>query len=213
MQLGSNAASPRVLTLTASSVVSTNAIKTSVATVAAAVTYSGAALNGADVDGSYVARPTPSGLSNVAQYPTATASSNAGSYVNGSHVMFTGTYGDGYGSNVTRTATVSGTGGNATFIADGPLDTLTSITVDAQTNTGGAWVFGWNDIACPRRGGCLEPYRTIRPTSAGNCLVTCASGDDALLPLTLGGSDEIVNVNRIKFSDATTTITTVNVYE
>jgi hypothetical protein len=127
-----------------------------------------------------------------------------------STITFTGTYG---GKAVVRTATVVGTGGNATFVADGPMNTVTSITVAAQANTSGAWTFGWNDIACKQVGGSDEPFRIIRPTSTGNLLVTCGSGDDALIDLISGGLDEVVYVTRLKFTSASTTVTTVKVYE
>lgn len=210
MRLGDISASPRILPLTASSVLDATAIKTSIATSASAVTYTGNALNGSDVDAEYVAKPAPSGLTNVAQYPIAVASNSAGSYVASSKITFTGTYG---GRAVVRTATVVGTGGNATFIADGPMNTVTSITVAAQANTSGAWTFGWNDIACKQVGGADEPFRIIRPTSTGNLVVTCGSGDDATIDLISGGPDEILYTTRLKFSSTSTTITTVKVYE
>jgi hypothetical protein len=212
MQVNSLAPSPRVLVLTASTVLDADAIKTTIATVAAITTYTGVQLNGADVAAvTYIATPTPSGYTNVAQYPIAVAASNAGSYVNGSTIQFVGTY---CGAAVTRTATVVGTDGNATFVADGPVDTVTSIIVAAQTNTSGAWTFGFNDVRCVRRGGEDEPWRELRSTSSGDCLVTCASGDDALLAsLTATTQPERVSMVRLKFSSASTTVTTLRLYE
>lgn len=134
---------------TAGQLADTNAIKTSVATVAAATTYSGGALNGTSTVG-VVSSPSTQTFERLVSWPTVTAASNAGSYVNGSTIVFTGTYN---GDVTTRTATVVGTDGNATFTADGPLDlgSVTSIAVGAQTNTGGHFEFGWTDIG-PRRG-------------------------------------------------------------
>jgi hypothetical protein len=168
------------------------------------------------VDGvTHIATPTASGYTNIAQYPIAVASNSAGSYVASSKIMFTGTYGTGYGSqNVVRTATVVGTGGNATFVADGPLDTVSQIDVEAQVNTSGAWTFGFNDVACRKNAGELEPWRWLQATSTGDCLVTCAVGGDALLAgLTAASPKENVDITRVKFSDASTTVTTIRLYE
>ncbi len=209
MQTGSISVSPRVLPLTASSVLNATAIKTSVATAAAGAIYSGAALNGGDVIDN-IAYPTPSGLTGVAQYPIAVAASNAGSYVNGSTIVFSGTYG---GVAATSTATVVGTDGNATFVGNNPLDTVSSITVAAQVNTSGAWTFGFNDVACKTRNGNVEPFRMLRPTSTGNVVITCGSGHDATVPVVAGDPDELVDILRIKFSSGSTTVTTLKLYE
>lgn len=209
MRLGSIEASPRVIPLVASTVLVATGIKTSITTVASAVTYTGAAINGTTATAG-IATPSPSGNTNVAQYPIAVASNSAGVFTDGSLIVFTGTRD---GKAATSTATVVGTGGNATFVGDKPLETCSSIAVAAQATTGGTWTFGWNDVACPLRGGNLEPFRVIRPTSTGNLVVTCGSGDDATIPLTAGDADEVVNVTRLKFSSASTTVTTLKLYE
>jgi hypothetical protein len=209
MQTGSISVSPRILPLVASTVLDADAIKTTIATVAAGVIYAGAALNGATASAG-TATPAPSGLTGVAQYPIAVASSNAGSYVNGSTIQFSGTFS---GETVTRTATVSGTGGGATFVANGPLDTCNGITVAAQADTSGAWTFGWNDIACKVVNGQTQPFRVLRPLSTGNCVITCGSGHDATVPLVSGGPDELVDILRVKFSNVATTVTNINLYE
>jgi hypothetical protein len=209
MRLGSIEVPVRVLPLVASTVSDTTAIKTSIQTAVTAQTYSGAALNGSDV-ATGTATPAPSGLTNVAQYPTVTCSNNAGVFTLNSAVTFTGTYG---GKTVIRTATITSTAGNGTYVADGPVNTVTSVTVAAQATTGGTISLGWNDVACPERGSCQEPFRLLRPTSTGNCVVVCASQDAATIPLVSGGPDEIVGITRIKFSDGGTTVTTLNLYE
>lgn len=209
MQTGSISPSSRVLPLTASSVLAATGIKTAIATAASIATYTGAAINGTTVTAN-VATPSPSGLSGVAQYPIAVASSSAGSYVAGSTIVFTGTRN---GAVATSTATVVGTGGNATFVGDNPLDTCDTIVVAAQANTSGQWTFGWNDIACKVRGGSLEPFRVLRPTSTGNVVVTCGSGHDATIPVVAGDADEVVDIIRVKFSSASTTVTTLKLYE
>jgi hypothetical protein len=209
MQLGNLAVSPVILPLTASTVLDLDAIKLSVATVAAIATYSGAALDGVTAAAG-VSTPAPSGLTGVSQYPIAAASSNAGSYVVNSTVVFTGTRD---GKAATSTATVTSADGNLTYVGDAPLDTVTSITVGAQTNTSGHWTFGFNDIACPKRGGCDEPFRMLRPTSTGNVVIVDGSGRSVTAPVISGGPDELVDIYRVKFSNVATTITTVNLYE
>lgn len=215
MRLGSTEASPRTITLTATTTVDADAIKTSVSTVTATVSYTGNALNGASVNASYVAIPAPSGHTNVAQYPSVTSIAATGAYSAGSKVYFIGRYGEteSYGSLVTRVATLVGTVGGATYTADGPLNSCTTITVDPQTTTGGTFTFGWNDVACPRRGGCLEPFRQLEPTATGVVVITCGSGDDDTMSVTAGDSNKVVDITRVKFSSATTTVATVRLYE
>lgn len=120
---------------TAGELADVDAIKTSIATAASVQTYT--TFNGTSTVG--VTQPR------IVSWPSVTASSSAGSYVNGSTVSVTGTYG---GESVTRTVTIVGTDGNATFIGDGPLDvgSVTSIVVAAQVNTSGAFQFGWSGV-------------------------------------------------------------------
>lgn len=121
-------------------------IKESIATDTSAATYSGVDLDGTSTVG-VVGTQT---FERLASWPTVSASSAAGAYTDASEVVFTGTWG---GEIVTRTATIVGTDGNATFIADGPLDlgSVTSIAVDAQADTDGAFTFGWSGVG-PRKG-------------------------------------------------------------
>lgn len=204
---GSTSSSHRSLSLTASTVLDADAIKTTIATAATVATYSGAALNGASVGTDHIARPAPSGLADVAQYPIAVASSSAGSYLDKSTIVFTGLYG---GLPVTRTATVSGTGGNATFVADGPMDSCSSVVVAAQANTSGAWTFGWNDIACPEGDGLVLPFRELVATSSGNVMITCGDGHtDTLTALTATSLPLRLEVKRVWFSNVATTLATL----
>jgi hypothetical protein len=180
------ACSPRSITFSApSDLLDADAIKKAIATSAAAagVTYSGADLDGDDVGTDDIARPTPGGHTGVPQYPIAVASSNAGSYVNGSTIVFSGTYG---GAAATSTATVVGTDGNATFKGDKPLDTVSSIHVAAQANTSGEWTFGFDDIGARRKNGMFEPYRMIRnDTTPGVISLVYLGGFADLLPVTM----------------------------
>lgn len=155
-----------------STLLDADGIKTSIATAATAQTYSGAAINGAYAAAG-IATPAPNDHTDVDQYPVAVASSSAGSYTNGSLILFIGTYN---GLAVTRTATVSGTGGNASFIADGPMRTVSEIRVGAQANASGAWTFGFTDLAMPIIGGMKYPFTFLRATGAGNIRVQHVGG-------------------------------------
>ena len=197
------------MTIITAEIADPDAIKTSIATVAAAVSYTGVALNGADANPG-PATPTPSHTDNVVtdvpQYPTATASSSAGSYVDGSEVVFTGTYG---GAAKSRTATVVGTDGNATFVADGPLDTVSTVAVDAQADTNGAWTFGFTDIGAWRGGSGQEPARLVRAHAAGVIKIGDADGHVDLTPFAESESQPIAP-HRIYATG--TTVTTFTLY-
>lgn len=199
----SSGPAPDAYTFTTANIADLDAIKTSIATAATAQTYSGAALNGASTT------PYPDSKTGFAQWPAATASSHAGSYVNGSTVVFTGTY---LGETVTRTATVSGTGGGATFIADGPIDgPVTSVVVDAQADTGGAWTFGFVDLCCRRRNNRNEPWREVRCGGvAGDVGFVRPNGAADVLPCTVGEHHSVL-ILRLKTS--TTTATSITLYE
>lgn len=204
---GSTSSSHRCISLTRSSVLDATAIKTSIATAATAQSYTGAALNGSDVGSDHIARPAPSGHEHVAQYPIAVASNSAGSYVADSLITFTGTYG---GVAVVRTATVVGTDGNATFIANGPLDTCSQIDVAAQADTSGAFTFGWDDIACPGPDSIVTPFRQLVATSTGAVRITCGDGHpDTIGSLTATSLPLWQEVRRVWFSNAATTLTTL----
>jgi hypothetical protein len=199
--------SPNVVTFTAANVPQLNGIKTSIATAATVQTYTGAALNGAS------ATPLPDSKTGYAQWPAATATSSAGAYANGSTIVFTGTY---HGATVMRTATVSGTGGNATFIADGPVDgAITSIVVGAQASTAGAWTFGFVDLECPVIGigdGKFKkrPWRRCRGSTAANIGFVRNDGTADYVPC-IAGEQHPFEMVRLKTS--TTTVTLVTLYE
>lgn len=204
-QPGYTGASPNAWTFTTANIATANGIKTSIATAASAQNYTGAALNGS------TKTPSPDGKSGWAQWPTATASSAAGSYVAGSKIVFSGTY---KGQAVTRNATVVGADGNATFVADGPMDgACTGIAVEAQTNTSGSWTFGWADLECPRRGydAQQEPFHGARGGSAGNVGFYRTNGEADILPCVAGEQHRGVLIPRIRTS--TTTATPITVYE
>lgn len=172
----------RTKTIAAADLADPNAIKTSIATAATAQSYSGAALNGASVTDD-VAAPDHG----FAAYPTAALSNNAGSYVDGSEITWTGTY---QGEAVTRTGTIEGTDGGITVTGDGPLDTCDGVDVEAQANTGGALEFGWVDVVTTTQAG--EPSRkrqfAVIAGTAGNVHVEHADGSSDIAPLVAGAA-------------------------
>jgi len=114
----------------------------------------------------------------------AISSSNAGSYVVGSTLTAVGT--DQKGQPRMLTATVGDTDGGETlnFVdedgnAVGML-TITSITVDAQNDTSGAWTIGVRDVVFD------EPARVIRAGSADNIAMEFEGGYQETLPFAEG---------------------------
>jgi hypothetical protein len=203
-------ASPRPITLLVSEIADADAIKTTIATSASAASYSGADLDGADANpGPAYPTPTNTGqvVTDVPQYPTATAASHASSYVDGSEITFTGTYG---GEATTRTATVVGTDGNATFVADGPLDMCSQIDVDAQADALGAWTFGWTDVGSWKEtGGAIAPPRAVRGSGADGVIkVGDADGHTDLTPF-IDGETQYIEPHRIYASGTTVTYITL----
>lgn len=205
MRLHDQYTSPRPITITTANILDAAAIKTSIATVAAITTYTGAALNGADANPG-PAYPTPDGHTDVPQYPLAVAAANAGSYVNGSTIVFTGLYG---GKSTQRTATVVGTDGSATFIADGPLDSVISITIGAQVNTGGSWTFGFTDIGAWCEYAELNPCRAVRANDAGVIASVDDAGHTDLTPFTAG---QFMAIAPSRIVASTTTVLVFTLY-
>lgn len=118
-----------------------DAIVTSIATAASAVSFSGVGLNGAVGAGSIKEAANVDG---ACCRVSATASSNAGSYVDGSTITVTGT--NEAGDQISDTITVVGTDGGATWETSKGFATVTQIDVDAQANTGGSWTFGLGSL-------------------------------------------------------------------
>ncbi len=192
--------SPRSITFTASAnLLDANAIKTSIATQATAFSYSGAALDGAAVGADHIARPVPNSHTGLAQYPVVTASAAAGSYVNGSTITFTGTYG---GEAATSVATVVGTDGAAAFIGSSPLETVSAVAGEAQANAGGQFEFGFTDLAARKYLNKVVPWQELRGYAAGAIACVYSGGED-LLPVAEG---EHHDVKPIRIRQATTTV-------
>jgi hypothetical protein len=202
MKPNDTGASPKAPTFTTANVVGTNAIMTSIATAATAQSYTDAELNGAKLI------PAPDSKTGYAQYPTATLSASAGSYVNGSLITVTGTY---LGAVTVSTITVVGTGGGVTLVGDKPLDgAVTAVNTAAQHDTSGALTVGWADLLCPYRNGKLEPWREVRAGSSGNIGVIYPGDVADILPSDQGERHTVL-IPRIKTS--TTTCTSFTLYE
>jgi hypothetical protein len=193
----------RTITLATTDLVDADGIKTSIATAATAQSYTTAALNGALVF-SNTGEPRFAGFLELASYPTVTASANGGSYVVGSAIEFVGTYA---GQPVTRTALLTTANGGETVFANGPIDTVTTIRVAAQVNTGGAFTFGFSGV-CPRKkaDGHLRKWGLVGGGS-GNLVVGYPLGGDTLV--TTAGQQHPVAVSRIY----ATTAVPVTIYE
>ena len=118
----------------------TDAIKTSIATVAAPANYVGVALNG--VIGAGTIDPPR------CFYVKSTVA--AAQYTAGSTVTATGTLA---GAVVTDVLTIVGTGGGEHLIGDQYFDAITAIDIEAQAGVGGAFEFGVYSQAEPTASG------------------------------------------------------------
>lgn len=162
--------SPRCVTYTA--LADDDAIKTSIATVAAPATYSGGALNGA-YGGTF---PLP-------QTVSVTTSSSVGSYILGA-IVFTGTDQD--GSVITESLTLTAVNGNETIKGTTAFATITSIVVPAQFDTSGTFKFGVFHLLLK------SPMRKIRASAAGNLVLGFQDGNTDTLPCTAGEQQSVL---------------------
>jgi hypothetical protein len=164
----------RVMSFTTAQTIDADGIKTSIATVAAITTYSGAALNGAMVV-SNVAYPRFNSKLGIASYPTVTSAAQASGYTAGSTVVFTGTLN---GVAATSTATLAQANGNETQFGDSPLDSVTSITIGAQPGTAGSFTFGFNGLVPAKDAlGRFKEWRVMAAT-AGNVRLGFSDGSN-----------------------------------
>jgi hypothetical protein len=144
-----------------------DAIKSSIATVADEVTYSGVDLNG--VIGA-TAMQAPRTV-------TATLAASAGSYVASSTITITGT--DYRGAVLVEVLTIVGTDGTETLVGTKGFATVVSILIEAQFDTSGAFSFGVQDVML---NGC-----GIRVGTAGHVKLGFADGNtDAPQSLAVG---------------------------
>lgn len=201
----------RSMTFTTSDFADADAIKTTVSTSTSAASYSGAGLNGAMANPGPAA-PEFASKTGYASYPSVTSSSTVGAFTAGSDIVFTGTYN---GVAVTRTATLTAANGNETQVADGPMDTVTQIDVEAQADTDGSFTFGFTDLAPSGDGsgaatgsaGRIKQWWVVAAT-AGNVHVGYSDGTSDTIPMQAGALIEAYPT-RI-YAD---TAVTVTVYE
>lgn len=151
-----------------------DAIKTSIATATSAQVYSGGGLNGV-IAGNRM-RPrrgiTVTTGASGATYNTANAISIAG-YV----------YVKGIQTAKTVTALLTQAGGGETIDFSGGLDQVVSISVPAQSGTGGTFKFGVGDLYADIGDGTdgvreSDPFRGILGMGAGNLKVSYSGNDD-----------------------------------
>jgi hypothetical protein len=170
-----------------------DAIKTSIATVAAPVTYS-PAYNGVigTINSMIPARTL-----------TVTSAANPGSYVAGSTITITGT--DAAGRVLVEVFTHVGTGGGETLVGTKGFETVTSILVAAQADTSGAWSFGVRDVLCD-----VKPYM-IRANGAGDLKVSFDDGSTDTIPA-MAAKEYITFAPTKVFGDSGTTITGLTLF-
>lgn len=160
-----------------------DAIKETVSTSTDPVVYSGSDLNGDMVGDDDVARALIGGFSGVASVPTVTTSSETGAYEAGSAVVFVGLFN---GAVVERTALLVAANGGETVRADGLLETVTEVRVEAQASTAGALQFGWSGVG-PMRGatGRAKTWLIVA-VGSGNLHVEYGSGAEDTVPMVAG---------------------------
>ncbi len=167
----------------------TNAIKTSIATVAAPVSYSGVALNGAIG----VAEMNPPRNISV------TTSASVGAYTL-TAITITGT--DAAGRALTETLTLTQANGGQTVVGASAFKTVTQIDILAMVSTAGAFTFGVRDIFCTRR-----PSR-IRVGTTGALKVGYDDGTTDVIAAVLAGETLNIAPARV-YGDSSTTATNV----
>ena len=175
-----------------------NAIKTVLATVASAVVYSGADLNGASVTANVAY-----GHERLPQFPCVTRSNNAGQF-SVSPIVFTGTDED--GAAATSSCTPADINGNDVVIGDAGLVTVTSIAVPAQAGVGGTLTFGWTDIAASNK----RPILQVDCAAAGTLHLTHADGILRTIDATLGQSIIAGLATQLNYADAALSAMTVD---
>lgn len=170
-----------------------DAIKASIATVAAPVTYSGGQLDG--VIGATSMAP--------ARTVSVTTASNSGSYTAGSALLFTGT--DAAGRTLTETLLLTAVNGGETIYGTKGFKTVTSVAIEAQFDTGGHFSLGVRDVMCDK-----PPYM-IRANGAGNLHVAFDDGSEDTIPAM--AAKEYITFAPVKvFGDSGTTITGLTLF-
>ncbi len=127
----------RTKTYASADLLDADGIKTSIATVAAPVTYVVADLNGAAIS---------TGVLDLPRSVSVTTSSSVGAYAIALPIVVTGKRG---GAEVTESLTLTQTGGNETIYGTQAFDSIASIAIPAMVSTAGAFTFGVADICAP----------------------------------------------------------------
>lgn len=164
----------------------TDAIKTSIATVAATATYTGGALNG--VIGATAMVP--------ARTVSVTTSANVGTYT-GVAIVVTGT--DVNGLALSETLTLTAVDGNETIVGSKGFKTVTSIAIPAQFDTGGTFQFGVRDVMCS------TPPKAVRCVGAGALKVGYEDGTTDTIADIAARETLLISPTKI-FGDGGTTV-------
>lgn len=143
-----------------------DAIKTSIATVAAPASYSGAQLDGA----------IGTGAISPSRQITATSSVSAGAYVAGSVITITGTTEE-VGAADTDTMTVVGTGGGESLATTKHFSAVTQIDIEAQAQVTGSWQFGTYSEAYQTTSGWTNFYGGTGTDDATNVIAALEAAE------------------------------------
>ncbi len=158
-----------------------DAIKVSIATVDADTSYGGEDFDGA-IGGNQIVPP---------RNLTVRTAANAGSYVDGSLVTFTGL--DETGADLVESVTIVGTDGGDGYVTVGLFSQVTEIVVEAQADTDGALVFGVSPTTF--RGDSLDGVigdSVMTPARTVTVKTTAAAGSYILdSTVVVSGVDEI----------------------
>ncbi len=169
------------------------AIKTSIATVAGAASYTTSGLNGSIGTAQMAA----------GRRITATLSTHASSYTAGSTITITGL--DVNLNAQTDVLTIVGTGGGVTITSTKFFRKVNTLDITAQFDTGGAFTFGVSDAQIP--GTVVQ----LRVGTTGNINLGYADGSSDCIQKVQAGEALPCRPNII-FGDTTTTVQDITAY-
>jgi|GEM_PF-3185400 len=192
----------RTKTYAAADVAKVNGIKTSIATVAAPITY----LKATDFNGTAIGATT--GVLDLPRTVTISLSSSVGAYV-ASAITLTGKRG---GATVTETLTPPDANGNTILRGTQAFDILDSVAFPAQVSTAGAFQIGVQDICAPF----ADKFEGVEIAAAGTINVQYGEGSQAIadavpVAAALVGTPKRLGASRILTSTALAVPTTAGV--
>ncbi len=188
----------RTKTYASADLLDADGIKTSIATVAAPVTYVVANFNGAAI---------ATGVLDLPRSVSVTTSASVGSYAIASPIVVTGKRG---GETVTENLALTATGGNETIYGTQAFDSIASIAIPAQANTSGAFTFGVADICAPAG----DTFSAIKCDTAVTLYVKYGEASSAKADATavLAKTPEFIRPTRVQTTTGKTSGAAVTVY-